>query len=262
MNAATLITGLYPPAVRDRWGADISDELAATGPRSWPDAVTGAVRLWLHPSTWPETFTGQTRHVAAVALFVVTAATMLILRAVEPTPAVTADAHHIATSLWLAPTLLGMALAAPLPPLHWATLRRMTVITIRTLTGPAAALSAMVLTARTGVVRQTSGLTDAALVAYYWGTLAFAAAGMCMLVARTAKAAVLRPHAASAPRSSSSEQDSRPHHCRTCWCASRPAPSPVHSPRPWPSPCSPRRPSAPATTCDHATTERRAARRA
>jgi hypothetical protein len=191
MKAATLITGLYPPAVRDRWGADISDELEATGPRSWPDAVTGAVRLWLRPSTWPETFAGQTRCVAAVALFVVTSATMLLLRAVEPSPAVTADTRHIATSLWLAPTLLGMALAAPLPPLRWAMLRRLTVIAIRTLAGPAAAFSVMVLAAHTGIVGQTSGLTDAALVAYYWGTLAFAAAGMCILVARVAKAAVL-----------------------------------------------------------------------
>lgn len=191
MRAAALITALYPPAVRDRWGADISDELEATGPRSWPDAVAGAVRLWLRPSTWPETFTGQTRLVAAVALFVVTSATMLLLRAVEPSLAVTADTRHVATSLWLAPTLLGMALAAPLPPLRWDALRRMTVVTIRTLAGPAAAFSAMVLAANTGLVRQASGLADAALVAYYWGTLAFAAAGMCVLVARVAKAAVL-----------------------------------------------------------------------
>ncbi len=191
MKAATLIIGLYPPAVRDRWGADISEELDAAGPRSWPDAVTGAVRLWLRPSIWPETFAGQTRRVIAVALFVVTSATMLLLRAIGPSPTVTADTRHLVTSLWLAPTLLGMALAAPLPPLRWAALRRLTVVAIRTLAGPAAALSAMVLAARTGVVRQTSGFTDAALVAYYWGTLAFAAAGMCILVARVAKAAVL-----------------------------------------------------------------------
>jgi hypothetical protein len=191
MKAATLITGLYPPAIRDRWGADISEELETTGPRSWPDAVTGALRLWLRPSTWPETFAGQTRHVAAVALFAVTATTMLLLRAAEPSPAVTAGTRHLATSLWLAPTLLGIALAAPLPPLRWAALRRMTGIAIRTLAGPAAALAAMVLAARAGVARQASGLTDAALVVYYWATLAFAAAGMCALVARIAKAALL-----------------------------------------------------------------------
>ncbi|WP_242909778.1 hypothetical protein [Actinomadura terrae] len=191
MKAATLITVLYPPAVRDRWGADISDELEAAGPRSWPDAVAGAARLWLRPSTWPETFAGQTRRVTAVALFVVTSVTMLVLRAVEPSPAVTADTRHIATSLWLAPTLLGMALAAPLPPPHGAALRRMTAVAIRVLAGPAAALAALVLAANTELARQSTGLTYAALVAYYWGTLAFAAAGMCIFVARVAKAAVL-----------------------------------------------------------------------
>ncbi|MGI5422898.1 hypothetical protein [Actinomadura luteofluorescens] len=67
----------------------------------------------------------------------------------------------------------------------------MTVVAIRTLAGPAAAFSVMVLAANTGVVGQTSGLTDAALVACYWGTLAFSAVGMCVLVARVADAAVL-----------------------------------------------------------------------
>ncbi|MCP2339328.1 hypothetical protein [Actinomadura rupiterrae] len=191
MNAAALIVGLYPPAVRDRWGPGIRDELDAAGLRSWPDAIIGAVRLWLRPSTWPETSTGQTRRVAAVALFAVTSATMLMLRAVEPSPALTADTRHIATSLWLIPTLLGIALAAPLPPLRWSALRRLTAVAIRALAGPAAALAAMVLLANSGVLKQTSGLTDVLLVSYYWGTLAFGAVAACVLVGRVAGAAVL-----------------------------------------------------------------------
>ncbi|MGW2649712.1 hypothetical protein ACWC2T_33560 [Streptomyces sp. NPDC001393] len=37
MNAAVLLTRLYPPAVRERWGEDISHEVSAAGIRSWPD---------------------------------------------------------------------------------------------------------------------------------------------------------------------------------------------------------------------------------
>jgi hypothetical protein len=86
MSAATLLSGLYPPAVREQWGADISREVSASGIRSWPDTIAGAARLWLHPGDWPETFTGQTRRVLTVMLFAITAATALLLRTVAPSP--------------------------------------------------------------------------------------------------------------------------------------------------------------------------------
>jgi hypothetical protein len=104
MSAATLLTGLYPPAVRERWGADISREVSASGIRSWPDTLTGAARLWLHPSDWPETFAGQTRRVLTVTLFAIIAATGLLLRTVAPSAALTADMRHPVTSLWLGAT--------------------------------------------------------------------------------------------------------------------------------------------------------------
>src|SRR5207302_2930234 len=92
---------------------------AESGIRSWPDTVTGAVRLWLCPSDWPETSAAQTRRALAVALFAVTAVSALLLRAGQPSAAITADAGHPATSLWLAPVLLGVGLALPTPPSRW-----------------------------------------------------------------------------------------------------------------------------------------------
>ena len=47
MNVPALIVGLYPPAIRQRWGTEITQEVAHSGLRSWPDAVIGAARLWL-----------------------------------------------------------------------------------------------------------------------------------------------------------------------------------------------------------------------
>lgn len=191
MRAAAFLTGLYPPAVRERWGADISREVSASGIRSWPDTLAGAALLWLHPGDWPETFTGQTRRVLTVALFTIIAATGLLLRTVEPSTTLTADIRHPATSLWLVPLLLGIILAAPLPPPRGQALRRLAVVAARTLAAPAAAALAMVLMAWSGVAEHATGFADTSLVIYYWLTLGFIALRLCTLVARIAQTAVL-----------------------------------------------------------------------
>jgi hypothetical protein len=184
VKAAALIIRLYPPAVRERWGAEISHEVAESGVRSWPDALAGAARLWLHPSDWPETLAGQTRRVLAVALFAVTAGTALLLRATMPSATLTADVSHPATSLWLVPIAVGIVLAAPLPPRRWTALRHLVAVAVRTLAAPALAFAAMVVTARSGLVEQPAELTRAALIVYYWATLGFAAVRLCTLIAR------------------------------------------------------------------------------
>ncbi|WP_433466470.1 hypothetical protein [Spirillospora sp. CA-128828] len=191
MRAAALIAGLYPPAVRERWGTEISYEVSESGIRSWPNAFTGAVRLWLHPSDWPETLTGQTRRVLAVALFAVVAVTALLLRATEPSDTLTADLGHPITSLWLAPILLGIGLASPLP--RWHAFRRLATVTIRTLAAPTAAVLTMLLAANSGLIEHPTGFTNAALLIYYWATLAFTALQLCTLVARATPATTLPP---------------------------------------------------------------------
>jgi hypothetical protein len=184
-------SALYPPAVRERWGTEIDDALRDAGLRAWPDTLAGAARLWLHPTDWPEPRTGQTRRTVAVALFAVLALSTLLLRAISPSSTVTADTNHPATSVWLVPVLLGAALAAPLPPLHWAALRRLALETIRTLTTPALAVLAMLLIARTGTLQHPPAPVAAALFAYYWATLAFTAYRLCTLIARAARTAAL-----------------------------------------------------------------------
>ncbi|QDN94792.1 hypothetical protein FNV58_00245 (plasmid) [Streptomyces sp. RLB1-9] len=191
MNAATLLTRLYPPPVRDRWGEDISHEVSTSGIRSWPDTLAGAARLWLHPGDWPETFTGQTRRVLTIALFAFTAATGLLLRSAEPSTTLTADIRHPSTSLWLVPLLLGIVLAAPLPPLSGAALRSLAAAAVRTLTAPTAAVVAMCLTAWSGMAEHLTGFADTAAVTYYWLTLGFVALRLCVLVARITRTAAL-----------------------------------------------------------------------
>ena len=80
MTAAARLAALYPPAVRERWGAELTAEIARSGIRSWPDALAGAGRLWLRPRDWPETSSGQTRRVLTVMLYAIAAITALLLR--------------------------------------------------------------------------------------------------------------------------------------------------------------------------------------
>ncbi|MCW7944051.1 hypothetical protein AAW14_18920 [Streptomyces hygroscopicus] len=191
MNAATFLTRLYPPAVCERWGEDIRHEVSASGIRSWPDTLAGAARLWLHPGDWPETFIGQTRRVLTVALFALAAVTGLLLRSAEPSTTLTADIHHPATSLWIAPLLLGIVLAAPLPRPSRAALRTLTASAVRTLTAPAAAVVALCLTAWSGTAEHLTGFADAAVVLFYWLTLGFVALRLCAFVAHVTRTAAL-----------------------------------------------------------------------
>jgi hypothetical protein len=186
---ARWLTALYPPAVRERWGAELSRAVAEAGVRAWPDTVVGAVRLWLHPAEWPETSAGQTRRVMTVTMFALTAATGLLLRTVSPSATLTADLGHPATSLWLAPLLLGIALAVPLPPLRGLALRRLTAVAARTLAAPALAVLGMFLLAWTGVPEMVGTGLAAALVSSYWLTLGFVALRLCTLVARITRTA-------------------------------------------------------------------------
>lgn len=191
MNAATFLTGLYPPSIRERWGEDIRREVSTSGMRSWPDTVAGAARLWLNPSDWPETFAGQTRAVLTVTLFAIIAVTGLLLRAVAASTTLTPDVRHPMASLWLAPLLLGLVLAAPIPALRPAMLRRLAIVAVGTLTPPAVAVVAMVLTAWHGVADQPTGVAAAALVLYYWLTLGFVAFRLCIFVARVGPVTIL-----------------------------------------------------------------------
>jgi len=188
MRPSALIGSLYPPAVRERWGAEIIRQVSESGIRSWPDALLGAARLWLHPGDWPETSNGQTRQVLAVALFAVTAVTALLVRAVGQ-PVLTGSLRHPATSLWLAPILLGTALAAPAPPLRWRALRELAIMAARTLAGPAIAVAVMIVTARAGVLHHPAGHARIGLIAGYWAVLSFTTLRLGALIDRYARTA-------------------------------------------------------------------------
>jgi hypothetical protein len=45
MNVPDALTALYPPAVRQRWGDELTCEVRESGPKAWGDTVVGAARL-------------------------------------------------------------------------------------------------------------------------------------------------------------------------------------------------------------------------
>jgi hypothetical protein len=189
MNAAACLVALYPPGVRDRWGRELQAEVAESGVRCWPDTVAGAIRLWLCPSEWPEKVVGQTRRVVALVLFGLTAVTALVLRAAQPTPAVTADLSRPATSLWLLPLLSGLALATPVPPLRRAALRQTSIEVLRTLAAPSVAVMAVFVLAYSGLAEHPAARVHVGLICYYWATLGFVAWRLCRVIARVGRLA-------------------------------------------------------------------------
>jgi hypothetical protein len=187
MSAATRLAALYPPSVRERWGAELSAEISRSGMRSWPDALAGAGRLWLRPRDWPETSSGQTRRVLTVMIYAFTALTGLLLRSSDPsTLLLTADARHPATSLWLAPLLLGGLMAVPIPAMRLGVLGRLTSVAIRSLAAPAVAVAVLLALAWGGVNATPASFASGALKLYYLLTLGFVALRLCRLIARTA----------------------------------------------------------------------------
>lgn len=190
MNVPALLVRLYPPAIRQCWGSEIVNEARLAGPRSWFDTVAGAGKLWLHPSDWPETTTGQTRRVLATALVAVTTMAALLVRAASPDP-LTGNVEHPVTSGWLAPILLGLALAAPLPPINRASAPRLARTAARTLLAPTIALLALVLLANSGLVQHPTGVLNTLLLCGYWTVLGFAGFHLCLLMARIGRIAIL-----------------------------------------------------------------------
>jgi hypothetical protein len=191
MNAATLLVGLYPPAVRHRWGTDLRAEVADTGIRCWPDTLAGAARLWLHPADWPSAAGDANRRVITVMLFAIISATALLLRTVRPSGTLTADLQHPASSLWLVPLLLGALLATPLPLRSRDALRRLAFAVVRTMAGPAIMTIGMLAMAWSGMAQDLDGPADIAVTAYYWTTLGVLALRGCVMVGRAASVVIL-----------------------------------------------------------------------
>ena len=181
MNVPAILVGLYPPAIRQRWGREMVRDVRQAGPRSWLDTAVWATKLWMRPSDWPETSAGQTRRVLAAALVSVFALAALGLRAAGP-GALTVRLGHPLTSAWVVPTLAALVLALPLP--RFRKIGQLAATAARTLVAPTAVLVALYLTAHSGLKAP-----HVLLLAYYWASLGFVSVRLCVLMVRVGRIA-------------------------------------------------------------------------
>ncbi|MET8849811.1 hypothetical protein [Amycolatopsis sp. NPDC004625] len=156
----TWLVRLYPRAFRERWGADLAEEIRAQ-PRSWPNVLVNAVGMWLHPAAWPARSAAQRRaRVAAMAVMVTGIGWFVAHLAVEDTLPGVLDGCAVAV-------VAGLLLVAPRPAL--AAGRRLAL----RLVAPAAVCIAVV-----AVVHGTDGSfappLRLALLWSWWGSWALA----------------------------------------------------------------------------------------
>lgn len=181
MNAGRLLVALYPAPVRDRWGSELTTEIAHHGRSGWVDTALGAVRLWLQPAAWPETTAGQARRTVVGFAVAIVVAAALGARGLGPAGL---SPDRPATAVWVATVGAGLAVLAPLPRPRPAALARLIVYLARAAALPVAALTALVVLANSGLVGHPGVAERVALLAYYWATLVLAGVRACTAVAR------------------------------------------------------------------------------
>ncbi|MBV6700448.1 hypothetical protein [Kitasatospora aureofaciens] len=193
MSGANGLVRLYPAAFRERWGADLADEMRAAGWKAWPGLLAGIADMWLHPTVWPADSRTQRRERAAVLALAVALATGYVgnLATEQGARFTTAPGGQWTGPATTALLLLGLALVAPRPRLDGAALRALFGTAVRRLAAPVAAGAGLVALAHSaaGAAIGASDWRYAAL-ACWWAALAVAAVQACRTVADAGRAMV------------------------------------------------------------------------
>lgn len=173
MSVPAALLRLYPSAFRERWGEDLRADAEAEGWRSWPNLLTGAADMWLHPALWPVAWPAQRNsRTAAMAILVTVACWLVAHLTTEP------GAHAYALALDGCGVLLalGLALLTPLP--RWHAVGALFVLSVRMLAPP-------VLLAAAAVVAANSSLAVPHLpvLLAWWGSWVLGTIQGCRIVA-------------------------------------------------------------------------------
>ena len=131
MSPSAVLVRLYPAAFRERWGEDLRAEAEHAGWRCWPNLVTGALTMWLHPAIWPSASPAQRNsRTAAMAILVTTACWLVAHLTTEPG----SHAYTVARDACALALAAGLALLAPVPRVRG--LGRLLVRSLRLLAAP------------------------------------------------------------------------------------------------------------------------------
>jgi hypothetical protein len=131
VNIGRALVGLYPRAIRDRWGPEFEDQATSEGWRSWPGLLVTLAGLWMHPAIWPARSISHRRARAANLTVAVTGAGWLTGHVLFE---LSASIHGRLAHSWILDvcdvvTFAGFVLVLPLPrPAAW---RKVVVLATR-----------------------------------------------------------------------------------------------------------------------------------
>ena len=166
-----VVAGLYPRAIRDRWGQELGGEIEREGWRGLPRLVVAIAGMWLHPAIWPTSSSAERRRrVAALTVLVVGIGWLTAHAVLELTGAVPRSIAHswLLTTCDLV-TFAGFLMAVPVPRLRRTALARLAWTVARRLAVPFGAGAAVVYAANHDAL--TSPMTRVLVVAGWWLTL-------------------------------------------------------------------------------------------
>jgi hypothetical protein len=193
VSATTWLVRLYPPSLRDRWGAGLEDEVSVGGWRRLPNLLVGVLDMWAHPVVWPADSAAQRRRRAAVLAFAVGLGGWLTGHvAVEESLLPTSLTRSWTLDLSDVLVLAGLVLVVPLPRLVVPDVVRLATRVARKLAVPVLVGSVVVVRANEAV--EMSAGTRTALLTGWWLALVLGAIQVCHVVAGRGTDLMLPPH--------------------------------------------------------------------
>ncbi|MDQ6933739.1 MAG: hypothetical protein M3130_00300 [Actinomycetota bacterium] len=184
MTAAARLVALYPAPVREVWADELADATAAAGPSAWPNIVTGAADMWLHPQLWPAAAAVQRRlRLTVLVLAIGLGGWLVMLRLGEPGVDVSHGGSRLVflgSGLALA---VGLVVSAPRARLEVDSLLGLLRLVIRRLALPVGLTATIPFLAHSRVAAHPTELMGMVLTAYLWTVLVALCLQACRVVA-------------------------------------------------------------------------------
>ncbi|MFJ9368328.1 hypothetical protein ACIRRA_28425 [Nocardia sp. NPDC101769] len=181
---------LYPKPCRDRWGEELREAVHATGFRSWPNILAGAIDMWLHPAIWPTRYGSQRRARAAAMAIAVSGDGWFIANLTTDDETSRFLPILQACGIGLA---LGLLLVAPRPLLDRAEIGVLFRRGARALTLPALLIAGVVFLVHAGTNVPALPALRIVVLGIWWGAWLLLAANGCRMLANLGPDIVVAP---------------------------------------------------------------------
>ncbi|RMI31730.1 hypothetical protein EBN03_16135 [Nocardia stercoris] len=182
---------LYPKPWRERWGEDLRESVHASGFRSWPNVLVGAVDMWLHPAVWPAR--DDSRRLARAAAMAITVAGdgWFVANLITED----GDGRYLPVLRVCGAVLaVGLLLVAPRPRFDRVALGVLLRRGVRGFVPPAVLIAGVVFLVHSGLVPATATpVLRYGVLGIWWGAWLALAANGCRIVANAGPEIVIAP---------------------------------------------------------------------